>query len=356
MCPVQDDPAGNKIGRLKKVAASLGGGEILLELDADDILTEDCLAEVVKAFENPEVMMAYSNDARFHDGSWKPDHFSERWGWINRPFNWHGHELVESVAWPPTAHSIRRVEWAGDHVRAWRRTGYAELGGHNESLVSGDDHELMIRSYLLFGERGMRHIDKCLYLYRVHRSTSVVRNDEVQQQVYRNYLNYIGKLAQRWANDHKLPCIDLGGGIDPATGFEVADLTTGTDLNKPWPWFTSTVGVFRANHILEHLKDSIHSFNELYRCLAPGGWVLLEVPSTDGWGAHCDPTHISFFNPRSLRYYTESKLSRYIPRYVGKFQAARIEQYYMEPNVPVLASELIALKPGYDRPAGEVLI
>jgi hypothetical protein len=44
--------------------------------------------------------------------------------------------------------------------------------------------------------------------------------------------------------------------------------------------------------------------NELYRVLADHGVAEIIVPSTDGPGAFQDPTHRSFWNRNSFRYYT----------------------------------------------------
>jgi hypothetical protein len=102
--------------------------------------------------------------------------------------------------------------------------------------------------------------------------------------------------------------------------------------------------------------------NEVYRCLAPGGWLLLEVPSTDGRGAWCDPTHVSFWNERSIAYYSDEQAARYIrPHFKGRFQSARTitwypTQWWLDQKIPVVRAELICLKEGYERPAGQVLI
>jgi hypothetical protein len=52
--------------------------------------------------------------------------------------------------------------------------------------------------------------------------------------------------------------------------------------------------------------------NEAFRVLAPGGIVDILVPTTDGRGAWCDRTHVSFWNIRSFRYYTELEMRQYV--------------------------------------------
>jgi len=75
------------------------------------------------------------------------------------------------------------------------------------------------------------------------------------------------------------------------------------DLRQPWPWPDGSASHIRAWDIVEHLPDKIHTMNELWRCLAPGGSAEIVVPTTDGSGAFQDPTHVSFWNRRSFLYY-----------------------------------------------------
>ena len=74
------------------------------------------------------------------------------------------------------------------------------------------------------------------------------------------------------------------------------------DLELAWPWPDSSVDYIRAVDIFEHLCDKIHTLNEAWRVLVPGGILFMVVPTTDGRGAWQDPTHSSFWNPNSLFY------------------------------------------------------
>lgn len=75
------------------------------------------------------------------------------------------------------------------------------------------------------------------------------------------------------------------------------------DLELEWPWEDSTVDYIVAYDIIEHLKDKIHTMNEAWRVLKPGGILEICVPTTEGPGAFQDPTHVSFWNLRSFLYY-----------------------------------------------------
>lgn len=365
-CAEDDDPLHNKIGRLKNFACYKATGEILVELDSDDLLVETALEEIKLAFEDPTTVMAYSNSASFKDKTWESPKFSEYYGWKYRPFTYKGVELNEMVAWPIGPHMLRYIFWAPDHVRCWRTSAYKQIGGHDTTIKTGDDHDLCCRFYIEFGGKAIKHIDKCLYLYRLHDNNScVVYNSEVIAQTEKNYVDHSRRLVGTWADGEGLLKLDLGGRLNAWHGYTTVDLFDAdivADLNNTWPFKDNSVGVIRASHIFEHLKDPIHTMNEVYRVLAPGGWLLLDVPSTDGRGAFQDPTHVSFWNENSMWYYTNKDFARFIPSFKGKFQNSRTITYYpsefeKKHNIPVVQSDLIALKGWYaDRPVGEVLI
>jgi glycosyltransferase involved in cell wall biosynthesis len=363
------DKSHNLIGRLKYEACFKAGGEIIVELDADDLLLPDALAEVVRAFEDQKIVFAYSNNAMFKDATWETERFSEYYGWKYRSFNYKGRELAEAIAWEPSPHMMRFIYWAPDHLRAWRADAYWKIGGHDKTLPSGDDHDLCCRLYIQFGGLAMCHIDKCLYLYRLHDKNHWRSefNAEIQRQTLQNYLKYSRDLAVRWAKDEGLKLIDLGGRFGAWEGFlrldkyKPADIVC--DLEERWPLESDSVGVLRASHIFEHLYDPVHTMNEAYRVLAPGGWLFIEVPSTDGRGAFQDPTHRSLWNENSFLYYTDRQWARFIqPQYKGRFQVSRVVTYFptedwRQRSIPVVQADLIALKAPYsERPMGEIKI
>jgi O-antigen biosynthesis protein len=359
----EDESGTTSIGQLKKTCASYATHEIIVELDADDLLTPDALECLSVEYTNPDVGFVYSNSASFNSEDGSPvTPFSSFHGWKTREFPWNGQNLNEMIAWGPSPHMMRDIFWAPDHVRSWRRSVYEEIGGHDASLSVGDDHDLCMRSYIHLGSSGIRHIDKCLYLYRIHgNNTHITDNQSVRDQSTNNYIRHGRSMMVKWAQENELRTLDLGGRFEPWVDFETVDLLDAdivTDLNRVWPFEDNSVGVIRASHIFEHLIDPIHAMNEAFRVLAPGGWLLLEVPSTDGRGAFQDPTHVSFWNQNSIRYYTDSRWSRYIrPMYKGRFQDSRTITFFPfnDESVPVVQSDMIAVKGGYaDRFVGGV--
>lgn len=349
------------VGPMKAAACRYCTGDVLLEMDHDDLLTPDALAEVAAAFEDPEVGFAYSNAIH----SWKgPDgidfqktqRFDEKYGWKYREVYFRGHPLDEHISFAPNPDSVSKIWFAPNHLRAFRRSVYEEIGGYSQNMRILDDLDLMCRLYLA---TKFRHIDKGLYVYRVHGANTWLRyNQEIQDNVFRIHDQYIDALACRWADLNGLRKVELGGGITPKAGYETVDLRNAdiiADLNDRWPFEDSSVGIVRAIDVIEHLRDPLHTMRELYRVLAPGGWAMLKVPSTDGRGAFQDPTHVSFWNQNSFWYYTKKEYAKFIGEPV-RFQASRV--YTTDKNADQVCwtvAHLVSLKDGY-RPAGLIEI
>lgn len=106
------------------------------------------------------------------------------------------------------------------------------------------------------------------------------------------------------------PRLNLCAGRAPQPGFHNVDIQAFPgidqvcDLEEPWPWPDASFDSIRAIDAVEHLHSHIHTMNEAWRVLKPGGIFEIIVPSTDGRGAFQDPTHVSFWNLNSFFYYS----------------------------------------------------
>jgi glycosyltransferase involved in cell wall biosynthesis len=342
------------VGFNKNKAFHLGIGEILVEVDHDDILIETCLEELEKAFQDNEVGFVYSNDAMWHMKE-EIQPFNHVYGWTYQYFNWKDKQLIAHDSFQPTSHSLAFIWYAPDHVRAWRRDVYVKLGGHNPELDICDDHELMIRTYL---NTKMKHVPKTLYIYRITgENTWLERNQAIQQRTVELFQMYAWDLACKDARDKKLHIVELGGGINPKAGCDInIDLEDGNvkhDLNDGIPLPDNSVGVIYASHILEHLHDKHKIMCEIHRVLADGGWAFIQVPSTDGRGAFQDPTHVSYWNENCFWYYTRKDKAAFIRNDTVRFQSFKLDTYYWEPrsdNIAVTDAWLVALKENKRRP------
>jgi O-antigen biosynthesis protein len=364
----QSDAA--SIGALKAQAIAHAKGDLFVELDADDLLHPDCLARLAAA---PGDVL-FSDFAEFVWPSWaaRTDAYP-----YNPAMGWSHYEvecpavlgegqarsLLAMRAPEATAHNLRFVDWAPNHVRAFRRDAYERAGGHDRTMAVGDDHDLLVRLFLA-GAR-FTHVCDCLYFYRVHgHNTVAAKNAAIRAATERVYERSIFALGEKFADDRGLLKVDLCGGVDPykpgeyrVLDQEVESLALGLawtqcDLEQRWPLQDSSVGVLRASDAIEHLSSPIHTMNEAYRVLAPGGFFMIRVPSTNGVGAFCDPTHKSYWNLRSFRYYTEASMARYVRAFRGRFQVSRAIEYFQTKaheaeNLPYVDAQLFCAKDGF---------
>ncbi len=339
------------IGAIKNAAFSIGTGDILVEVDHDDLITPDCLEELKKAYESDsEVGFVYSDNAVLQeDGEFIP--YGEDGGWTWREFEWKGQTLKAMHSFEPSAQSLSYIWYAPDHVRSWRKEVYENVGGHDVEYSICDDHQLMIRTYL---QTKMKRIPKVLYIYRITGdNTWLERNEQIQIKTVDLCREFGQQLAERDAELRGLLCVDIGGGLNPYPGYHTVDIRetadTIADLNDGIPLPDNSVGVLNASHILEHLHDKTKIMGEIYRVLAHGGWAFIEVPSTDGRGAFQDPTHVSYWNENSFLYYTDKYLADFVDNDTIRFQEFRKETYYPNEwmqnlNVLVTTAWLTAVK------------
>jgi SAM-dependent methyltransferase len=356
-----DDTGLKLVGYLKRMACKAATGDVLLELDHDDWLLPTALAECSTAFADPEVVFAYSNSVCHNTQTDVPIQWSARYGWKSRPVTIDGKPYIESVSAAPDPQSISRIWFAPNHFRSWRTTAYWAVGGHDASMKISDDHDLMLRTWL---HGRMVHIDKPLYFYNVHGGNTWLKHaDEIERTMWAIHDRYIERMAEKWARERELCCVDVCCGDETPAGYVGIDRHHGrlrADLERDWPLADGSVGVIRAVDAVEHLRDPIHTMNEAHRVLAHGGFMFVAVPSTNGPGAWADPTHVSFWNRMSFDYYTNPAIRAYIePAAKCRFQVLKlVEQdvpFRAGTKIPYVFAHLVAIKSDSPRFYGELL-
>ena len=370
-------PVRGQIGQYKAALSMAAGTEYALELDDDDELFPRAIERVLAAFDAGADFV--SSDCAYwrdnldgsHESSWGEYPFGKLYGWEDPyPVSYRGMELLAQHAPPVTHQNIRRVEWSPDHLRAWRMSAYAAVGGHDECMAVGDDHDLMVRLFLSGAK--FHQIPECLYAYRVRgdaSNTTSRKNAEIQEATATVYNRNIFSLGEKFARDRSLLSVDLCGAHGCPPGYLALDSDPAVgaaggvccDLNGEWALPDESVGIIRAYDAVEHLRDPVHTMSEAFRVLAPGGFLMISVPSTigptgkAGAGAHCDPTHVSFWNHLSWRYYCDPRFMAYI-RFAGQFQLLKSVNWYPSEwheanNLPYVEAHLVRLGSGY-RPMG----
>ena len=349
----------SSVGQIKHLAFSLGAGDVLVEVDHDDLLTPDCLEELNAAFQDEEIGFVFSDDAKLTE-NFTP--YNKDLGWTHYKYEHQGRELTAMRTSQPNSCSIQYIWYSPDHVRAWRKSVYEEMGGHNPEFDVCDDHELMIRTYL---HTKMKKVEKVLYLYRIDGdNTWLERKEKIQIMTKELGMKYARALAERECELRNLMKVDLGGGLFPREGYVTIDQKNSditADLNEGIPLPDDSVGVINASHVIEHLKDPLKTMTEIHRVLAHGGWAFIEVPSTDGRGAWQDPTHVSFWNQNSFFYYTRKQQAQFIYNDTVRFMERRLEthypnKWYEDNKIPCVTTWLVAHKDDEDRRMGPLSI
>jgi O-antigen biosynthesis protein len=358
---LQDLSPFSHVGQRKAFAFGEAAGDVVIEFDHDDILTPNALGEIAKAFADPEVGFVYSDFADFQQGASDLQgnltyrHPDVRPGWIISGMSFYDETIggmrpgkYECVRAPePTALVVSHIYTAPNHVRAWRRSVYEALGGHNPEFPVADDHELICRTYLV---TKFRHIAKPLYLYRITGENTWAQNvGNIKEASDRLQNIYLENLVLRECALLGVPAVELGGGIDPRAGWTPCDLQDApiiADLRQRWPFADGSVGAFRASDLLEHLPDKMHTMAEIHRCLRPGGWLLSMTPSAEGVGAHMDPTHVSYWVAPSFWYYTRDASARYIRNSTMRFREVHLDTVPINIqglSVPYVRADLVKL-------------
>ena len=145
------EKSGGCIGESKYRCCSLAKGYILAELDHDDLLVKTCAEDLHNAAQaHPDCGMFYGDTAEVNE-EWENQRYGEGFalGYGSyREEEYEGRILSPANQQNINPKTIRHIVGVPNHIRAWRRSTYFEIGGHNRSLTIADDFELVIRSFL----------------------------------------------------------------------------------------------------------------------------------------------------------------------------------------------------------------
>lgn len=202
-----------KIGALKDICCRLAYGSLLVEVDHDDLLTDNALWEVKQAFDDPKIGMTYSNFSEFYDDG-RPDneYKDEFWAGRYRDTEYRGRTYKEARA--PSIYGRfgpnywDRHAWfltiGPNHCRAYRKSELERLGEYNRNLPVADDWDVFFRFFL---RSRCYHIDKLLYLYRFRdnkANTTFIRNQSIQDHLALGRARW-AKIAE--AKDSSIPSL-----------------------------------------------------------------------------------------------------------------------------------------------------
>ena len=189
------------IGLVKRCAARLCTGEILVELDHDDELTPDTCTRLIDAFRNnPNCGFAYAETSMVYEGTLKGEwygwDFAFGYGtcWKQHIVQLNKNSIVTSTAelnWK----TVRHLVGLPNHPRAWLRECYDMVGAHRPELSVSDDFDMLIRTILCTDLVKIPHMCYIQYINSGRNNYTFIRNREIQilcgqiEQYYREKIN-----------------------------------------------------------------------------------------------------------------------------------------------------------------------
>jgi glycosyltransferase involved in cell wall biosynthesis len=194
------------IGEVKNWACSLAKGDILLELDHDDELTDYALGCVVEGFAQfAEAGFLYTDCAEIYEDrtSWS---YRDGWAFGYGSYvdvEYRGKRYKSGSPGNVNSKTIRHISSSPNHVRAWRRSFYESIGGHNKDLHVGDDYEIMVRTFL---KTRMIRVPKLCYLQYIGNTLQQQRVKEIQRHVHSIRAHYDRMIHERFL---QLGCMDF---------------------------------------------------------------------------------------------------------------------------------------------------
>jgi len=180
------------IGLNKRRGFMLGNGDILVELDHDDELTPDALAEIYEAFQaNPNVGFIYSDwceilpdgQSGIYPKGWAFGYGSEYWSEEHNVWVMSSPEINSTT--------MKHIVSVPNHVRAWRADVYRQLNGHSPAYEIADDYELIVRTFLV---TEFYHIKKLLYKQYISPVTAQRQKNNLIQK-------YVAEISARYSSD-----------------------------------------------------------------------------------------------------------------------------------------------------------
>lgn len=342
------------VGALKRHAVELTTGELLVELDHDDVLVPTCLERLAQAAtDDPSASLVYSDWAQVDsDGSPNHDRFNPDSGWVYSPVEVDGVTYDRCHALAPLPHNAAYIWFEPNHVRAFPRSAYDAAGGYDPDLTVLDDQDLICR---LFLQGDFVHVPELLYLQRVHKGNTQSdpkTNAHIQTETVELYRKHVQQMVLAWAQRRGLQALRL---VPPAwygppeeAGFTDVDL----DVEDPvLPFADGSCGVVLLQDVLQKVYDRAALLNEVHRVLVHGGMVLSLTPSTDGRGAFQDPSAVSFWNENSWIYLTQAVLRPTIPTLTARLQVSHLRTFFPTPTheamqIPYVQANLIAVHDG----------
>ncbi|MGG2093172.1 glycosyltransferase [Bacillus sp. S13(2024)] len=206
----RQDSCNGYIGSVKRYAAGLCTGEILVELDHDDELTPNCLEKIVHTFQqHPECGFAYGDCTEVYVGNHRAHWYGWDCGfgysvyyrvWVHEMNRWQNVYKQTAI----NGNTIRHLVGLPNHPRAWTRDCYHQIGGHREELLVADDYDMLVRTFLCTKYVAIPDLLYIQYRNEGGDNSTFLRNRQIQV-LCKELKNYYHQRIYKRVNELGLP-------------------------------------------------------------------------------------------------------------------------------------------------------
>jgi SAM-dependent methyltransferase len=311
------------VGALKKEACGYCTGEVIVEIDHDDFVIPNCLQEIYIAFQDTDVGFVYSKTIQL-EKNFKP--YNAALGWTYTKVLYRGLELYSMNNLPLYPANIGYIWYTPNHIRAWRKSVYDEIGGHDNTLEICDDQDLICRLYL---KTKFKEIPKPLYFYRITgENTWLQKNEKIQKNTVNIYDKYINDLASRYCELTNTTKVNIYQ-YKPIEGY--LNIHVDNLINQPID--ENSVGLIKMENTLQYFENKNEVMFKLYKILIKGGILIISVPNALTQGGYMDPNAKSFWVQNSFWYYQIDKQQR-VDFQIEKYQEIKFRRKRIYTNHP----------------------
>ena len=172
------------IGNVKNEAVSLCRGAYVLEMDHDDEILPEVLADAVRTFqENPDVGFVYMDFINVYENFknfWYGDFICKGYGgYYMQKYN---NKWVEVYITPNVNNvTLSHIVCLPNHPRIWRKETILKLGNYSEFLPICDDQELLMHTALHTKMAKLPKLGYVQYMNDNNNNFSLLRNREINR-------------------------------------------------------------------------------------------------------------------------------------------------------------------------------
>lgn len=291
---------------LRQQVIEASAGTHILELDPEDTLRPNAIQSLLAA----NLDVAYGDAAILGPNGY--ERMDEGHGWTHRVETVDGLDVPVVESFDPCPRSLCDAPYSPSGPKMWRRSAIVELGGYDVDIEAGEEIDLICRAY----RRGLtvgRVPEHVATLRKLDRPRDLGGSDEYKRRLHRDRKagvdQYLDDLVVEWCRKN-----DLRIGGDELVNAD----PEGRQAGK--------YGMIWLDGVIHKLPRDrfVPTVNAMYDLLAPGGWLRIKTPSTDGRGAFQDPEALSYWNQNSFLYFTDARLSATIANVDCRFQAFRV--------------------------------